>query len=86
MVGKFCVPCQIQTRSLFRLVPAATEAEQDRLCLSRPPQEEGQLNFEDKVSNFRATSSNILDTFNSTTEAKRKTDVFQGDFERKLCI
>ena len=82
MVGKFCVPCQIQTRSLFRLVPAATEAEQDRLSLSRPPQED----FEDKVANIGATSSNILDTFNSTTEAKRKTDVFQGDFERELCI
>ena len=86
MVGKLCVPCQIQTRSLFRLVPAATEAKQDRLSLSRPPQEEGQLNFEDKVPNIGATSSNILHTFNSTTEAKRKTDVFQGDFERELCI
>ena len=86
MVGKLCVPCQIQTRPLLRLVPAATEAKQDRLGLSRPPQEEGQLNFEDKVPNIGATSSNILDTFNSTTEAKRKTDVFQGDFERELCI
>ena len=86
MVGKLCVPCQIQTRSLFRLVPAATEAKQDRLSLSRPPQEEGQLNFEDKVPNIGATSSNILHTFNSTTEAKRKTDVFQGDFQRELCI
>ena len=86
MVGKLCLPCQIQTRPLLRLVPAATEAKQDRLSLSRPPQEEGQLNFEDKVPNIGATSSNILHTFNSTTEAKRKADVFQGDFERELCI